>query len=56
MQLAHEINDILDAIDQEIDLLSKVALEASSELDTRATQDMTRMLNGWDPFQDLPDY
>ena len=51
--LVEEIDRLLDAIDRELDLLSKVALDMTADLDTRGTQDMARWLGKWDPFDGI---
>lgn len=54
MEIVKEIDALLDAIDSEIDLLDRVTLEMNRDLDTHATQDMTRWLSSWKPFETIP--
>lgn len=53
MEYVKEIDKLLDAIDREIELLHQVTLRINSESDTEASQDMVRLLGGWEPFRDL---
>jgi hypothetical protein len=53
MNLATEIDVLLDAIDREISLLDRVTLEMSKDLDTQGTHEMARILSAWEPFQDF---
>ena len=53
MELVKEINTLLDAIDREIELLDKVTLKMSHDLDSQATQDMARWMSSWDSLGEL---
>jgi hypothetical protein len=50
MELIAEIDTLLSAIDKEISLLTRVTTEMNMDLDTRATQDMVRWLDKWEPI------
>ena len=58
MELISEIDTLLDAIDNEISLLAWVTSQRNQDLDSRATEDMVRWLDKWEPFpaMELPDY
>lgn len=53
MELVREIDSLLDAIDDEIALLDRVALQMSNELDTQATQDMVQWISSWGQIKQL---
>ena len=53
MRLVEEIDELLDAIEKEIELLDRVTVQFHQDLDTQATQDMTRWLSSWKPFENL---
>lgn len=50
MEMVLEIDNLLDAIDREIGLLSQVTREMSLDLDTLGTQDLAHWLGSWEPF------
>jgi len=58
VELISEIDTLLDAIDNEISLLARVTSQMNQDLDSRATEDMVRWLDKWEPFpaMELPDY
>ena len=54
MELVEEIDGLLDAIEKELELLDRVTAQFHQNLDSQATQDMTRWLSSWKPFENLP--
>jgi len=53
VELIAEIDTLLDAIDDEISLLTRVTNRLNLDLDTQGTQDMVRWLDRWEPFPQL---
>lgn len=45
MEFLKEIDSLLDAIDNELVLLNKVTVEMNTDLDTRGTENMVRIVD-----------